>query len=345
MDSPIEARIRFSDQLVNASRKVLVGLLLATTVTLGSSSDIVSSDNQRPGVEVLSEADLLSQLNEATVQLRFTHSQDSKGDGISSLSDNEQNNIYYGISTPNCTASHVGNGWFMTAAHCFVSSLHIGGGFYDQVYDAKPDLNGTFDVWQGADSSHMSRLGTVDSVVINGNVENGDMAMVHITGGGVPDGFPAMEVTDQPVVDAFSPEEEYYVTGYPSTNEFKKISLPLGYLGLTSGQAFKDAYGLGKSYSPMPLFGIRKGVSIDSRDGCHPGMSGSMVVSGSGKAVGVLSRYSQEGDTLWEAQLQHGTDLSAYEVLCLAQPVDTSLINRYKQQLGTKPSVGSRIGK
>lgn len=330
------------NRLWQATRKLIAGLAVATSVIWASSCDPASTEHpQTPTTEVAPahEATPAEQLTEATLQLRFTHSSVNKI-GVNVGSPKSQDSMDYQSSEPNCTAAYIGKGWFATAAHCFDASLHVGGGYYDQVYDAKPDLNGTFDIWQGTDPSNMDRVGGVDSVVIDGNIEVNDVALVHVDENLIPANVPALEVTDQPVIDAFTKDEKYFIAGYPQTNGFEKIGFPLQYIGLTSGEAFGDVYGLGDNLSPMPLFGVKKGTTLrNPEDDCRPGMSGSVVVDGSGKAMGVLSRLSLPGDTLWQSTLQtSGEDLSAYDALCLFQPINTTTIEAYQEQLGVPAS-------
>ncbi|MDQ5886223.1 MAG: hypothetical protein QG628_620 [Patescibacteria group bacterium] len=276
----------------------------------------------------------------ATIQLRsslFVTGEKSKG-GMPADWDQRATDI--NTTAANCTATHVGNGWFATASHCFDSQLHVGGSFYGQTYDAvaNGDIRNKFSAWNGQDPETMTKIGDVDSVIINGDISVGDMAMVHVSG---LNEFPKMSITaeDNPS-RAFNRDDEYYIAGYPQSNNYRKIQAKLTYLGLTSANYFQDSHGLTNN-NPMPVFGVPKTSSQELLTICTPGMSGSTVTNDDGEVLGVLSRYDVEGGNIWTTL---GRDLSEYSTICTFQPFTSNIVRDIESMRGVLPSSDVRTG-
>ncbi len=325
-------------------RRAATGLVLAGLVLTGSCSFDTDKANQTTTAVVESEhtaeGGIIDKLTRSAVEIRFTPNPDitiSKG-GVDPTMTEED--IEFNGSWQNCTATYIGNGWFITAAHCFEDSLHIGSGYFDQIYDAIGQPNGTFSVWEGWNSQSMDRIGNIDGLIINGNIGFNDFAMVHVSEGQETAELPEIGITEQRVVD-IDPNDEYFMAGYPGTNGAKKINFQLNYLGLTSGQAFQDSYGLGDNYGPMPMFGVINESTTEPENACRPGMSGSVVINSKGEAMGVLSRFSIGGDKFWQSEL--GDKSSKYSTICIMQPINKHIVKEYQQMYGTQPPVRSMV--
>lgn len=336
-----------------------IGAVLLTANLLAGSACSGGEEAPTPAPEttihqeaVPSHEEILALQHRATVQLRTSNW--TEGDPVKGgvPPDWDQRDIDYNTTGANCSATHLGKGWFATAGHCLDAEIHVGGSFYDQIYDAQAagEIRHPFSVWSGDTEDTMQKLGDVDAIIVHGNRGAGDLAFVHsaLVGARKSDmaTLEAMPITteDHPS-EVFSQDQGYVLTGYPQNDNFEQIQTPLEFLALSSGQAFQDSYGLDTSLDPLPIFGVRHTSSKATETGCTPGMSGGAVVNEQGEIVGVLSRYDSEGGTLWESMITDtGIDLVPYDMLCVVQPITEQTFRDFAGKVGEAPSPSTLIG-
>lgn len=277
----------------------------------------------------------------ATVQLRYVEA-DARNDIPDGLSQRE---IDLFVSNPNCTATHVGDGWLLTANHCFNAALHQGAQLYDDTYDALPDMTIGVEAWNGPDQETLKKVGRADSVVIHGDFTENDFAFVHVPAAAR---LPHVSLTKTPP-HQIDREQTFTITGYPQNADFVRVSSQLEYIGLTSGQDFSDDYGLVDNYWPMFAFGVKRqvehtGINKGGSPICMPGMSGSSIVDEQGIAYGDLARYGTPDGEIWNAVQQSQTQpLDAFETVCIFQPVSTTDLEEAIANMHQGPDPSSAV--
>jgi hypothetical protein len=261
---------------------------------------------------------------EATMQIRLETIYKNKGGGDEgSLANTAQN----------CTATHIGGGWFVTASHCVEGTFNVEGtpARRDAIFDLEAsDLPLQFTMWSGKDLDVMKQVGIADHVIVNGNPGPADFALLHVPG---TESMPAVEVGDRAIPNA----SNFDIVGYPAARS-DQVQSPLSYLATTTAGDITAGHGLSDEV-PMLIFTTDK----DADKICHPGMSGSTVVDDTSTALGVLSRYDKReiGSSMWYAfkdRLPNPDD-----ILCGFNPIDTGIVETYKQAAGLPAPEGAAI--
>lgn len=233
-----------------------------------------------------------------------------------------------------CTATHIGNGWFLTANHCF-TELFAGSGYYNRVYDAQSTFMRQYSLRRGSDTGTEQSLGRTDSIVLHGNHGLGDAALVHLNGA---EQMPSMKVAK----GLPTGNSNYFLTGYPGSANGRQVQNSLKYLGNMTGAQFHDGNGLDNDTN-FYIFGVPKG-SPDEDNACRPGMSGGTVTDGSGHVYGVLSRGGGTSSMLGTVLQERGVPVDDFSRLCAFAPTSTSLIKRYESAEHRAPSPAELVG-
>ncbi len=255
---------------------------------------------------------------QATVQLKAELSDDTTGDTWTQES---------------CSATNLGKGWFLTANHCF-EELFVGGGYYNQIYDAQTTFGRKYSLWQGRDAQSMKRLSQTDSIVLNGNHGKGDVTLVHIPG---TDNLPSFGLADK----APTKGESYLLTGYPGSANGRQVQHELHFLGALKGGEYGGDVGNRNVGREFYIFGVPKD-SPEAANACHPGMSGGSAVDSQGKIYAIASEYdpshSVGADIL-------GFNPEDYAVTCAFLPVSSQLVSQLEADMGKLPDRAELTGK
>lgn len=276
----------------------------------------------------------------ASVQIRFVE-MTGKGGIDPTMTPREQD---LAASAPNCSATHVGDGWFATARHCYTTEMNAGAQLYDQEYDAIDSFPRYIEVWKGASPQELQKVGRADSLIIDGNYSSNDLALLHVP---AAEDMPYVPVTATYPVDFDPSGKDFYVLGYPQATDFNRLQTEVDYSGLTSGAAMNDGYGLGDNYNPMYTFGqlAKPNEDLNSKGdiACTPGESGGSVVDTESELLGVLSRFDVPQGPIWQAQKDAGYDLSLIRNICVFQPITQMDVDRLTALAGVGPSEDSWV--
>lgn len=292
---------------------------ITSEVSAPEASLIESVTVERP----LTEPESLALHQQATIQLRSAR-KNAKGTGAFADTDD-----LYGVTDQNCTATHVGSGWFVTAGHCFGSQFEVADDNpvpaqpSADVYDVSTEIPDFFTAWR-EEAEGWKHLGNIDSVVINGNYSQGDFAMVHVIGGEV---LPSVKLADTEPIST----GRYFITGYPGLVGYQ-MQYPIEYRSSLTAGDIQDDFGLS---SDVMLQGFAD--TTDTRNAetlCQPGMSGSTVIDSEGKVYGVLSRVGDSPSLIGQI-LGSGkeTDMKNH-MYCGVMPISSELVDSYKAKKG-----------
>lgn len=305
-----------------------VGLAVALTVAAAPPAS-AEKPKQPSSAQIEKNLEKAAELQrQATVQLRYRNRYSQ------SLADGAKETIKNTDSL--CTATHVGNGLFLTARHCFDNefidpSKKVSASSDEKPYDiSKGTLENEVSIWRGNDLKHLKRVGEVRGLVMHDSQSTGDFALVYAP---ALKSMPAVKVAET----VPNPKDTYYIAGYPNVKQ-SKFQHTLGYLTNVRAGEFYDSFGLGNDVELYAFGGFatpEEGAAL-----CQKGMSGGSIVNSKGEAVGLLSRYDAfAGDHFLARAVENnlqaaGQAMPDINVVCAAQIITPHLVTQYEKQLG-----------
>lgn len=281
--------------------RILRPLFLATAF-LTLSEQLVADKVAQPDTTIEANSPEMAKTlhRNATVDIRVDTGDHGKGGWPADMPSPTQDNLDFASSGPNCTATNIGDGWYVTANHCFGADIRVGSGSYDAIFDYAPMARFNYSAWHGKEGNgigYMDKAGQADGIIIEGTGTRNDVAFLHLKG--VEKG-PGVKISPVPP----NMNDQFFITGYPQADNFEQDQFPLRYLGNLMGSEFDDVFGLNSDQAIFYVFGIPAGTP-NAAAACHPGMSGSSVIDAKGSLYGVLSRYDVPGGSMWNALHNH----------------------------------------